>query len=159
MHEQPTAAPAWTGRTDPGQRTTAHPAAVIHYTIYLPDGNSISSHETGYPFRFHPQSGEVIPGLEQAVASMQVGETRRIQLSPRQAFGEHRPDRVLFARYDHVRAPVELEAGMPVRLARDGAELSQAFVRERGPDGIVFDLNHPLAGLDVTLDVTLVAYE
>jgi FKBP-type peptidyl-prolyl cis-trans isomerase 2 len=27
------------------------------------------------------------------------------------------------------------------------------------PDGVVFDLNHPLSGMDLTMDVTLVAYE
>jgi FKBP-type peptidyl-prolyl cis-trans isomerase 2 len=156
MYEQSTA-PAWSAtRTSRATR-----AAVIHYTIYLPDGDSISSHETGYPFRFHPSTGEVIPGLEQAVASMQVGETRRIQLSPRQAFGEHHASQVLLARLEHVRAPVELRPGMPVRLSvRDGhTGLRQAFVREMRADGAVFDLNHPLSGLDITMDVTLVAYE
>ena len=159
MYEQPASPPTRTARADDPHPRTSRRTAVIHYTIYLPDGNSISSHETGYPFRFHPNGGEVIPGLEQAIASMEVGETRRIQLTPHQAFGEHRPDRVLFAQRAHVRGPAELVAGMPVRLSTRNSGLSQAFVRETTGDGIVFDLNHPLAGLDVTLDVTLLAFE
>lgn len=160
MNETYSGATAWTSRPTERYRApaTATPTAVIHYTIYLPDGHSISSHETGQPFRFQPNGGQIIPGLEQAIATMEIGETRRIRLSPRQAFGDHRADRVMLARHDQMRTPVSLRPGMPVRLARDSG-LSQAFVRDLVDDGVIFDLNHPLAGVELTMDVTLLAYE
>lgn len=143
----------------PGQATLQQrPTAVIHYTIYLPNGQSISSHETGSPYRFRVDSSSVIPGLEEAVASMEAGETRRIQLSPQQAFGEFRVDRVFEVEYDKVYSPVELKMGQPLRLSLDG-DLHQAFVREERDHSMVFDTNHPLSGLELTMDVTLLGYE
>ena len=142
-----------------GQGTSRRPTtAVIHYTIYLPDGGSISSHQAGGPYRYRIDSDEVLPGLEEAVDNMEVGETRRIQLTPDKAFGEFRADRVLEVEYDHIYSPAELGIGAPVRLSlNDG--LHQAFVREERDRSLVFDTNHPLAGLELTLDVTLLGYE
>lgn len=134
------------------------PTAVIHYTVYLPDGGSISSHQTGVPYRFRVESNQVLPGLEEAVASMEVGETRRIQLPPEMGFGAFRADRLVEVQHEHVYSPVELQTGQPVRLSFD-AGLHQAFVREERDETLVFDMNHPLAGLELTLDVTLLAYE
>lgn len=156
MYEEETVTrPAY--ESGPSTRT-AQPTAVIHYTMYLPDGHSISSHETGYPYRFPLPARSVLPGLEQAVASMEIGETRRIQLTPHLAFGDHHADRVLFSAFDAIRTPAQLQPGMPVRLSL-GDDLHQAFVREIRSDGIVFDLNHPLSGLEITVDVTLLAVE
>ncbi len=138
-----------------GQRP---PTAVIHYTIYLPDGRSISSHETGKPYRYEVESKEVLSGLEEAVGTMERGETRRIQLSADKAFGEFRADRIVEVDHEHVYSPVELSTGQPVRLSVT-AGLRQAYVRELRETSVVFDMNHPLAGLELTLDVTLLGYE
>ena len=143
-HEQP-------GRSSP-------PIGVIHYTIYLPNGYSLSSHETGAPFRFYMDSPNVLPGLTEAVSSMEIGETRRIHLTPDRAFGHFDPRRVYEVDREKLFAPGNLQLGQPVRLAVDDG-LRQAFVREQRADSVVFDMNHPLAGLEVTIDITLLGYE
>ena len=134
------------------------PIGVIHYTIYLPDGFSLSSHETGAPFRFYMYSESVLPGLAEAVSSMEIGETRRIHLTPERAFGSFDPRNVLEVSREKLFAEAGLSLGQPVRLTVNGG-LRQAFVREQRPDSVVFDLNHPLAGLEITMDVTLIGYE
>lgn len=139
-------------------QTTQRPTAVIHYTIYLPNGESLSSHESGYPYRYDVESDQVLPGLREAVSSMETGETRRIQLTPDQAFGEFRSDRIIEAAYQNIYSPDELNTGTPVRLRSNGGE-TQAFVREEREETLVFDMNHPLAGLELTIDVTLLGYE
>ena len=154
MISEPTAAQAV--HDQPGR--SSRPMAVIHYTMYLPNGHSVSSHEAGSPFRFYANSGNVLPGLEEAVASMQVGETRRIQLTPDRAYGEFDPHRVVEVERANAVSPIDLQVGQPVRLTLDGG-LRQAYVREQRPDTVVFDLNHPLAGVEITMDVTLVGYE
>ena len=134
------------------------PIGVIHYTIYLPDGYSLSSHETGAPFRFYMDSANVLPGLTEAVSSMEIGETRRIHLTPDRAFGHFDPRGVFEVNREKLFAPGNLALGQAVRLAVDGG-LRQAFVREQRTDSVVFDLNHPLAGLEIVMDVTLLGYE
>lgn len=134
------------------------PTAVIHYTIYLPDGGSISSHQTGAPYRYRVESNEVLPGLEEAVGSMEIGESRRIQLSPERAYGEFRTDRIVEVENDHIFSPIQLGTGEPVRLSFND-QLHQSFVREEREHSLVFDMNHPLAGLELTIDLTLLGYE
>lgn len=136
----------------------SHPVAVIHYTIYLEDGHTFSSHQTGQPFRFEMHAGQVIPGLQTVIEHMEVGDTQRVHLSPEQAFGEHDPSRLIEADLQSVHSPTELYRGLPVRLSL-GRRKVQAFVRERRSHTVVFDLNHPLAGQPITMDVTLLGFE
>jgi FKBP-type peptidyl-prolyl cis-trans isomerase 2 len=126
--------------------------------MYLPNGHSVSSHGSGSPFRFYLPSGNVLPGVEEAIASMQVGETRRIHLTPDRAFGEFDPHRVLEVEREKALFPIDLPEGQPVRLAFDGG-LRQGYIREQRKGSVVFDLNHPLAGVEITMDVTLLGYE
>lgn len=132
-----------------------HAAYYIHYTIYLPDGGTISSQDTGQPFPFEPGQGQVLPGIERAVRAMEIGEVRRLQLQPSEAFGEHDPQQVIQVSPSDVPDLGSLAIGQPVQLSMP-IGMVQAFVRDLNPNVVVFDLNHPLAGLSLIVDVMLV---
>ncbi|HKK02293.1 MAG TPA: FKBP-type peptidyl-prolyl cis-trans isomerase [Gammaproteobacteria bacterium] len=70
--------------------------AVVHYTGWLFDpaaednkGEKFdSSRDRGQPFRFPLGAGRVIPGWEQGVVGMQVGEQRRLIIPPALGYGQ-----------------------------------------------------------------------
>jgi peptidylprolyl isomerase len=136
----------------------ARRAATIHYTMYLPDGGVINSHNGGMPFRFVFGTGQVIPGIEETVRTMRPGETRRLHLNAANAFGPHIPQQIVEAARHTVLTNERLSVGQPIRLAMPHG-LQQGYVRAILPDSVVFDLNHPLAGVDLVVDVMLVAFE
>jgi FKBP-type peptidyl-prolyl cis-trans isomerase len=61
----------------------------VHYTGWLTDGSKFdSSIDRGEPIRFPVGTGHVIPGWDEAVAMMQVGDKWRIILPPAIAYGQ-----------------------------------------------------------------------
>lgn len=69
----------------PGQGQTA----VVHYTGWLQDGTKFdSSLDRGQPFEFPVGAGQVIPGWDEGVASMQVGGKRQLVIPSELGYGE-----------------------------------------------------------------------
>ncbi len=63
--------------------------AVVHYTGWLTDGTKFdSSMNRGRPFEFAVGQGDVIPGWDEGVALMQVGDKWKFTIPPELAYGE-----------------------------------------------------------------------
>lgn len=61
----------------------------VHYTGWFTDGSKFdSSHDRGVPIRFPLGMGQVIPGWDEAVGMMRVGDKWRIVVPPAIAYGE-----------------------------------------------------------------------
>jgi FKBP-type peptidyl-prolyl cis-trans isomerase len=68
---------------------TGQTASVL-YTGYLASNGHIfddSVNDGGPPFSFTLGSGEVIPGFDLGTTGMQVGETRIVEIPPKQGYG------------------------------------------------------------------------
>lgn len=84
----------------------------------------------------------VVKGVDSTVKGMSVGETKRIELEPKDAFGERNPDLVrVMSQSDFRRMDIEPYPGLRVDL--DG---SVATVKSVTSGRVLVDSNHPLAG-------------
>ena len=124
----------------------------IHYTGTLDDGSKFdSSYDHGEPIEFTCMAGDVIPGFDNAVLDMQVGDKKTVHLEPADAYGEVREDliqKVPNADQLPVGETVYMQGpdGMPFPVQVAGIE-----------NGIVtFDMNHPLAGKPLNFELELV---
>jgi FK506-binding protein 1 len=60
-----------------------------HYTGYLPDGKQFdSSRDRGKPFKFKLCSEQVVPGLDEGVSQLSIGERARITIPSNKAYAE-----------------------------------------------------------------------
>ncbi len=72
-----------------GEPARVGATAVVHYTGWLLDGAKFdSSVDRGQPFEFTVGAGGVIKGWDEAVASMRVGDKRKLTIPPELAYGE-----------------------------------------------------------------------
>ena len=63
----------------------------IHYTGTLTDGATFDSSEGRDPLEFQVGSGQIIPGLDQALPGMAVGDKKTVEVPADQAYGQPDP--------------------------------------------------------------------
>lgn len=128
----------------------------VHYTGKLDDGEVFDSSRERDPLEFEIGSGQVIPGFDQAVAGLEVGESREIRIDPDQGYGQPREDLVVDVERDQFPDESEPQLGQQVQVQVAPGQNRVATITEIQDEAITLDLNHPLAGKPLTFDVELV---
>jgi peptidylprolyl isomerase len=128
----------------------------IHYTGRFTDGVEFDSSTGRPPLEFRIGAGQIISGLEDAVAGMSVGETSTVTIPPEKGYGPHHAEAVRAIPRDTVPPHVELEPGVRLQAQRpDGMTIPLTVVAVDEAE-VTVDANHPLAGRDLVFDVELV---
>lgn len=118
----------------------------LDYTLRLDDGEVADTSEGGEPIEFLQGRGQIIPGLEQALYGMAIGDQKDVVVAPADGYGEQDPDAFELVDRDVFPSDLSLEPGMGFRMRDDSGEALIAYVEEIQPEGVLLDLNHPLAG-------------
>ena len=131
----------------------------ISYTGTLTDGTVFDTSEGRDPLEFTIGSGQIIPGLDQAMPGMEVGEKKRVEIGVMEAYGPSHSDRVLEVPLEELPADIPREEG--ITLAMQGPDGQQVPVRVVAVSDtkMTLDANHPLAGQDLVFDVELVSID
>jgi peptidylprolyl isomerase len=127
----------------------------VHYTGRLEDEQVFDSSEGRDPLEFTLGSGQVIPGFEQAVAGMQLGEAKTITIPAEEAYGPHRAEMVLDVGREHFPAEIDPQPGQQLQMSQDN-QVFLVTVTDVSDDAVRLDANHPLAGQDLTFELQLV---
>jgi FKBP-type peptidyl-prolyl cis-trans isomerase SlyD len=118
----------------------------LDYTLRLDDGEIIDTSADRQPLEFLQGQGQIIPGLEQALYGMAVGDEKDVAVTPADGYGVRDPDAVQVIPGDAFPPDMTLEPGMGLRMRGKSGQTVRAFVAEVRPDGVLLDFNHPLAG-------------
>jgi FKBP-type peptidyl-prolyl cis-trans isomerase SlpA len=99
--------------------------------------------------------------MEQRLLGLEEGTRQVFEIPAGEAFGERNADllqRVKRSLMDELGDPhADYHPGDVVRFPTpDGTGAYAGVVREVGPEWILFDFNHPLAGVPVTFEVQLI---
>ncbi|SNS97298.1 FKBP-type peptidyl-prolyl cis-trans isomerase [Antarctobacter heliothermus] len=128
----------------------------IHYTGTLTDGTKFDSSEGRDPLEFTVGEGQIIPGLEQAIPGMAVGDKKTVAVPAENAYGDTNPD----ARQDVPRAEIPddipLDLGTQLQVQAPDGQVLPVTVVAVTEEVVTLDANHPLAGKDLTFDIELV---
>ncbi|WP_374687079.1 peptidylprolyl isomerase [Promineifilum sp.] len=129
----------------------------LSYVLRLDDGEQIDSAASDDPLVYLHGAQNIIPGLEEALLGLKVGDVRDVAVSPNEAYGEMNPDAFELVPYEAFPSDLELEEGMGVRMVESGTGRQvEAYISELRDDGALLDLNHPLAGETLYFNVEVV---
>jgi len=125
------------------------------YKGTLSDGTVFSQSEEGKPLEFLVGAGTLIPTLEKGLLGMKVGEKRTIQVKAAEAYGEY--DKSAVQRMPRKQFPrdLELKVGGQYQFNSPGGPIV-VTVTALDDVSVTLDFNHPLAGKDLTFEVTIV---
>lgn len=98
-------------------------------------------------------SNKIVKGLETALNQMTVGETKKVPLKAIEGFGEYSSDLVF--EVDKTKLGAQLKEGDSVAIRVNGGKKIQAKIVDFKDRIAILDGNHPLAGMDLIFDVTL----
>lgn len=126
----------------------------LDYTLIIED-EIMESTEEGEPISFIQGIGQIIPGLEDALYGMKVGDKKTITIQPDQAYGEYDPDSIEVVDKDEFSEEIPLDVGTFLDLRDDEGEVLSAQIIEADDDTVTLDFNHPLAGKVLTFEITV----
>ncbi|MBN1817222.1 MAG: FKBP-type peptidyl-prolyl cis-trans isomerase [Sedimentisphaerales bacterium] len=127
----------------------------VHYKILLEDGSLFDSTFTREPVQFEIGQNKLHLAFEKAFIGMNVGESKTIALSADQAFGPHLPEKVVEVSRDQVAPNVELQIGQRLKMMGCSRRAIMVRVVNFSESSVTLDTNHPLAGKNLTLELTL----
>lgn len=126
----------------------------FHYTLTDPAGRILDSSEGLEPLTFLQGVGQIIPGLENVLVKLKVGDKQRIIVKAADAYGEMDPNLIL--QVPRVRLPErDLKLGDRFR-AGQGPQAPVVVVTQITDTMVTLDANHPLAGLDLAFDIEII---
>jgi peptidylprolyl isomerase len=128
----------------------------LHYKGTLEDGTVFDSSEGKDPLEFEVGAGAVIAGFDEGVIGMKKGEKKTINIPADKAYGQY--DEKRMGEYPKANVPkdMELKVGAKMFLQSPDGGVALATIKEIKDDVVVLDLNHPLAGKNLTFEVEII---
>jgi peptidylprolyl isomerase len=118
------------------------------------EGCGCGGHEVG-PMELTIGEGELFSQVDEALVGMAPGETKSVVIPAADAFGEYDKDKVFTVPRTDLPDDLQPEVGDELVLTNEDDEDLGVQVVETTADSVTFDSNHPLAGEDLTFEVTL----
>lgn len=128
----------------------------VEYTGTLKDGTVFDSSKGREPLEFQVGSGQIIKGFDKAVLGMKRGEEKEINLTSKDAYGDHNPQLVRIVPRDNLPPGKEPKIGMMILLGTPDGKRFPARITDVKSEVVTIDLNHPLAGKDLKFKIKIV---
>jgi FKBP-type peptidyl-prolyl cis-trans isomerase 2 len=128
----------------------------VNYTGRLEDGTifDTSLQEGREPLKTTLGQGQLIPGFENGLIGMSIGEKKTIEIEPKDAYGEVNPQLTQEVPLDKV--PENVKVGDMLQGQNQYGPV-QVTVREVNESTVLLDMNHPLAGKKLIFDLEVVS--
>ena len=125
----------------------------IHYIGTLADGATFDSSEGREPLEFTVGAGQIIPGLDQAIPGMAVGDKKTVEVPADQAYGHPDPNARQAIPRAEIPADIPVEPGTQLQMQTPTGQVVPVMVAEVSETEVTLDANHPLAGKDLTFAI------
>lgn len=129
-----------------------HRVVTLTYTLKDTDDNLIDKSDDG-SFCYLHGAGNIIPGLENALAGKVAGDELNVTVAPEEAYGVHDAEKTQKVPRDMFPPEQDIEPGMQFHAQSPDGHPFVVTIASIEEDGVVVDGNHPLAGVHLNFEV------
>jgi FKBP-type peptidyl-prolyl cis-trans isomerase SlyD len=128
----------------------------IHYTLKDDADKVLDSSAGGEPLAYLHGHGNLVPGLERALAGHDVGERLKVTVPAADGYGEY--DQALVQKVPRraLKGIANLRVGMRLQAGTDHGHQAVTVTHIAG-DMVTLDGNHPLAGRNLNFEIEITA--
>jgi len=130
----------------------------VNYTGKFEDGTIFDTSlvEGREPIKATIGAKQVIPGFENGLLEMEIGEKKTVEIAPEEAYGPYRPEMIFDVPKEQFPEGVKPNDVLNAQSAMGPVNVT---VVEVGEETIKIDANHPLAGKKLIFDLEVVSID
>jgi FKBP-type peptidyl-prolyl cis-trans isomerase SlyD len=128
----------------------------LSYVLKNDKGEELDRADSKQPLAYLHGYGQIVPGLEEALEGLKVGEKKSVTVEPKEAYGEINPDLRMKIEKSHFPAGANIEPGMQF-VAEVGEGHIPFTVHKVEHEHVLVDGNHPLAGETLHFEVEVIS--
>ena len=128
----------------------------MEYTLHV-EGELLDSSDGQGPLQFLAGYGNIIPGLEEEMRGMKIGDSKDVVVQPKNGYGEFDDEAFMkVPRTDFPKdMPMEVDTELTVRDEEGNSRYARVDSIE--DEHVTLNFNHPLAGDELRFHVKVVA--
>jgi FKBP-type peptidyl-prolyl cis-trans isomerase SlyD len=119
------------------------------------DDEVVDYSEEGEPLVFIQGHGEIIPGLENQLYGMAMGDSKQIDVKSDEAYGRLDSTAYMDVPRKEFPAEIPLDIGTVLQVKDTDGDVLNAQISQVTSESIQLNFNHPLAGKDLQFQVTV----
>lgn len=127
----------------------------LSYTLTNADGQELDKSSSDTPFAYLHGNKQIVPGLENALEGMTIGDKKEVTVPPVEGYGEFAPGLKMDIERSNFPKDIEIQEGMQFSAEVNGDNRVFTVTGLEG-DKVQVDGNHPLAGQTLHFDVEVV---
>ena len=132
----------------------------VHYAGTFSDGSEFDNSRTrGEAMEFEVGGTDLITGFSNAVVGMEAGETKTVTIEPDDAYGDVIKEAFQTTTKDNFPEDFKFELGQIITGQSGQGVPFIARIHEVTDSDVTLDLNHPLAGKDLTFEIEILEIE
>ena len=129
----------------------------VHYKLSDDSGKVLDSSEGRDPLAYLHGAGNIVPGLEKALTGKIAGDSLQVKVEPAEGYGEINPEGLKVIEKSAFEGVESVEAGMAFEAKAPDGTAQQIIVKKVEGEEVTIDMNHPLAGVTLNFDITIVS--
>lgn len=127
----------------------------LDYTLKDNDDQIIDESKNG-EFAYLHGAKNIIPGLEDALLDKKSGDSLSVSIDPKDGYGEHVPSMIQVVSLEMFDDPEQVSVGQQFHAQSDEGHDIMITVAKIEDGQVTIDGNHPLAGVHLNFDVTVI---
>ena len=128
----------------------------MEYTLHV-DGELLDTSDGQGPLEFLAGHGNIVPGLEDKMMGMKVGDSRDVVVAPADGYGEYDDEAFMDVPRNQFPEDMPVAEDLELTVRDDSGEGRYARIESIEGETVRLNFNHPLAGDELHFSVKIVS--